>query len=186
MTNTGPIPARAREPETTHLDLNYPGAYPRSRGGTRRERFIRSTARGLSPLARGNRRWRGQCCARTGPIPARAGEPWGPSASSLAPRAYPRSRGGTPFMPVFAARASGLSPLARGNPAWVLAASLASGPIPARAGEPPPLTRVTKPHRAYPRSRGGTLTVENLVLRLEGLSPLARGNRFCGVKHETP
>ena len=56
-------------------------------------------------------------------------------------------------------------------------AHAASGPIPARAGQP--LGEVLRPqvNRAYPRSRGATTTVAKAREAVTGLSPLARGNR---------
>ena len=51
---SGPIPARAGEPEYTLIGLRFVRAYPRSRGGTRDSMPIDSPALGLSPLARGN------------------------------------------------------------------------------------------------------------------------------------
>ena len=72
----GPIPARAGEPMTMRGSSVLLGAYPRSRGGTSMNWQSTLSYRGLSPLARGNRR--GQACSPSspGPIPARAGEPW--------------------------------------------------------------------------------------------------------------
>ena len=51
------------------------------------------------------------------------------------------------------------------------------GPIPARAGEPNSNQCVFSVDGAYPRSRGGTLVIEQKYLIGKGLSPLARGNR---------
>ena len=91
----GPIPARAGEPRRRAVFWRPPGAYPRSRGGTRVWCASTGLAWGLSPLARGNlhsprvTRW------QQGPIPARAGEPLKQLRKWAATWAYPRSRGGT-------------------------------------------------------------------------------------------
>ncbi len=91
----GPIPARAGEPTPPTPSALSTRAYPRSRGGTHAPDARRHPHRGLSPLARGNRRGEGGRGERKGPIPARAGEPRGPSRRCGWCRAYPRSRGGT-------------------------------------------------------------------------------------------
>ena len=53
------------------------------------------------------------------------------------------------------------------------------GPIPARAGQPPPIGCNTCAPRAYPRSRGATCLIPRNSSIESGLSPLARGNRLC-------
>ncbi len=70
----------------------------------------------------------------------------------------------------------GLSPLARGNQGNWRASPGQMRPIPARAGQPPPRCRWCRARWAYPRSRGATLQCHSLTTRLQGLSPLARGN----------
>ena len=71
-----------------------------------------------------------------GPIPARAGEPVVETPKQCEGRAYPRSRGGTFRKGDGSEGVKGLSPLARGNLRSSLQKKAASGPIPARAGEP--------------------------------------------------
>ena len=71
----GPIPARAGEPASSGKDDRHIGAYPRSRGGTRRLSACNPVPKGLSPLARGNPAMPHSCPLWVGPIPARAGEP---------------------------------------------------------------------------------------------------------------
>ena len=90
-------------------------AYPRSRGGTASLAASPLTYVGLSPLARGNRWYKriNPSCER--PIPARAGEPYGYRLLADISRAYPRSRGGTPYRGKITSSYQGLSPLARGN-----------------------------------------------------------------------
>ena len=151
-------------------------AYPRSRGGTQNHGFRIRYRQGLSPLARGNRGLFKFNEVLLGPIPARAGEPGRPGLCTSARRAYPRSRGGTVKGPQVWNSSTGLSPLARGN-LWAQSAQADSlRPIPARAGEPSCWWRSLLSLRAYPRSRGGTLSTCSVAVACAGLSPLARGN----------
>ena len=132
----GPIPARAGEPGISCPITPFIGAYPRSRGGTMIRALKLASDWGLSPLARGNLDVALLPGPLHGPIPARAGEPAGCGAASLATGAYPRSRGGTSVPSVTRTQRKGLSPLARGNRDEILPAVSRQGPIPARAGEP--------------------------------------------------
>ena len=111
-----------------------------------------------------------------GPIPARAGQPQGRRGGRGWATAYPRSRGATAQLPVVAALAQGLSPLARGNPMVGQDGIKPDGPIPARAGQPEVV--IARPSRdgAYPRSRGATASEAHQLVDYVGLSPLARGN----------
>ncbi len=111
----GPIPARAGEPRHSAGQAVLQGAYPRSRGGTLKMLLITIRPTGLSPLARGNRRAVPPAAAALGPIPARAGEPFGLPACCWLCKAYPRSRGGTTNKGWQDQIDVGLSPLARGN-----------------------------------------------------------------------
>ena len=70
----------------------------------------------------------------------------------------------------------GLSPLARGNLRLHGRGIASGGPIPARAGEPLGWRCAGTRSRAYPRSRGGTVSRVGAVGLGQGLSPLARGN----------
>ena len=132
----GPIPARAGEPLLAPRCLREARAYPRSRGGTRKN----------------------DCHAPhiSGPIPARAGEPAAGGAAADPAWAYPRSRGGTSVAFRRVQHPRGLSPLARGNPKQTPRRRRGGGPIPARAGEPFRSRSGNRPAWAYPRSRGGT------------------------------
>ena len=151
-------------------------AYPRSHGGTGRDRDGFAGGKGLSPLARGNP-WRvGNDRVFFGPIPARTGEPKVLSIFSLSLRAYPRSHGGTQGAGRGFLRSWGLSPLARGNQSHRAARWKTSGPIPARTGEPGACPRFDTCRRAYPRSHRGTPSCRSVFARVKGLSPLARGN----------
>ena len=111
-------------------------------------------------------------------IPAHAGQPGQAFPDGCLAEAYPRSRGATVAAPCIAADARGLSPLTRGNPAWLSPAADMAGPIPAHAGQPQCPARSTPRTWAYPRSRGATRPVYLVYLNDEGLSPLTRGNHL--------
>ncbi len=133
----GPIPARAGQPASRPHALTLAGAYPRSRGATAQDMGYKERAKGLSPLARGNRIvWRNDMTI-IGPIPARAGQPALHGRRQCAHRAYPRSRGATRVRREKSVLPSGLSPLARGNRRTTAGTPPCNGPIPARAGQPP-------------------------------------------------
>ena len=153
-----------------------PGAYPRSRGATTRKRLQQITAKGLSPLARGNPNLSLPRRRRVGPIPARAGQPLCALRPCSCATAYPRSRGATRRRCNDDQCVLGLSPLARGNQAAPLYVANAPGPIPARAGQPAGAACPGRASGAYPRSRGATLFLGRGRLEKRGLSPLARGN----------
>ena len=174
---SGPIPARAGEPARSREYHMVRWAYPRSRGGTDFQQGAKNRGLGLSPLARGNLGFDHGGDLVRGPIPARAGEPLVLGLPIIAAGAYPRSRGGTDMANGDTWAASGLSPLARGNPGGHLGLGKVEGPIPARAGEPVATAAVVLMVRAYPRSRGGTCAAGSVAACAGGLSPLARGNR---------
>ncbi len=119
----------------------------------------------------------GNLGARTGPIPARAGQPMPPRGRCCPRRAYPRSRGATANSALLCSTGTGLSPLARGNHSLPIQPGARPGPIPARAGQPCSRKKVSAPCRAYPRSRGATTPTWIWAACKSGLSPLARGNR---------
>ena len=136
LAHGGPIPARAGEPPQGKSPRTHAGAYPRSRGGTLLKLRVRHGCKGLSPLARGNHDQEEFSLCANGPIPARAGEPFGCCWCYFPFRAYPRSRGGTACPHADEATPRGLSPLARGNHSAPDLVGARVGPIPARAGEP--------------------------------------------------
>ena len=152
----GPIPARAGQPPPIGCNTCAPRACPRSRGATCLIPRNSSIESGLSPLARGNLVARAPALVATGPIPARAGQPWRWRPGLGAGGAYPRSRGATTLSLPSCHAQGGLSPLARGNRLAALQNPSAQGPIPARAGQPPRSQMRLRRRRAYPRSRGAT------------------------------
>ena len=141
---------------------------------------------GLSPLARGNRAAIQDHQQPGGPIPACAGEPVQRIGRHRHSRAYPRLRGGTRRFWFQRRRVRGLSPLARGNPPAVDQGDGRDGPIPACAGEPSAGRCASSVTRAYPRLRGGTVLTDAALARVEGLSPLARGNQSTKCSCKTP
>ncbi len=176
----GPIPARAGQPSGSTTMRSLSGAYPRSRGATTAGINRDYDDQGLSPLARGNPRQPDSTDARSGPIPARAGQPYLSNQRCRQPRAYPRSRGATRSRSWAMAWRTGLSPLARGNRPGSSPGPRSRGPIPARAGQPADFAPTHVDTRAYPRSRGATAQLLRQFWALKGLSPLARGNLGVG------
>ena len=171
----GPIPAGAGETRSDHPQAPVSGAYPRWRGGNRRQRNAPHVREGLSPLARGKPEVVSFAPVRRGPIPAGAGETHGFLTAITMPGAYPRWRGGNQLGFLIKRGGGGLSPLARGKQPTSTWGAAGPGPIPAGAGE----TRISNlprsQPRAYPRWRGGNRRQRNAAHVREGLSPLARG-----------
>ena len=81
---SGPIPARTGQPELGGFQLETEGAYPRSHGATCVWWALSTMAMGLSPLARGNHERPRQAQQRSGPIPARTGQPSKTAFTALA------------------------------------------------------------------------------------------------------
>ena len=119
----GTIPARAGEPPATRLGLRPRRDYPRSCGGTGAALAGGGDVVGLSPLVRGNHGCPSRRSRRSGTIPARAGEPFEGFVLPGPAEDYPRSCGGTQMSFPFLIDAPGLSPLVRGNQAWIGLAS---------------------------------------------------------------
>jgi len=182
----GPIPARAGQPRAGYRSPCPARAYPRSRGATCCCGVTGTAASGLSPLARGNHALMTCPHGGLGPIPARAGQPKNRPPHENMPRAYPRSRGATHSDANRSDGRQGLSPLARGNHGKAGLGLAASGPIPARAGQPGRQPQHPRAARAYPRSRGATVFGTLARLPTGGLSPLARGNHIRTREKYTP
>ncbi len=172
----GPIPACAGEPQC-ESQRRWPGwAYPRMRGGTAETIAGTEANKGLSPHARGNPMVSFLVMRLPGPIPACAGEPNHRKSKRLFHRAYPRMRGGTAVLFLTNRRFWGPSPHARGNPSGRVRFRAFYGPIPACAGEPKKWPVCPCRSGAYPRMRGGTISIAFTVCPSLGLSPHARGN----------
>ena len=179
----GPIPARAGQPLRYFSRCWCLWAYPRSRGATITTASRPIWCMGLSPLARGNHGCGVQLADIEGPIPARAGQPVRAEVPSCATRAYPRSRGATDSHSAALLGLKGLSPLARGNRPPLRINPGDRGPIPARAGQPDQPATLANSSRAYPRSRGATVSTVLRGFTAKGLSPLARGNHRSRSGH---
>ena len=132
----GSIPAHAGEPVSGGERESELWVYPRPRGGTVLPGGEEIHAEGLSPPTRGNLEASGSWLAYKRSIPAHAGEPTPPRASSSASSVYPRPRGGTGDGGGDIRRSSGLSPPTRGNLGRRRSQGKAHGSIPAHAGEP--------------------------------------------------
>ena len=174
----GTIPACAGEPNLRcNRDL-YSRDYPRVCGGTSDMRLQTKASEGLSPRVRGNRRrmwwWR----TISGTIPACAGEPEQWEALPPRSRDYPRVCGGTPTWTDRQGSFLGLSPRVRGNLAIFALIAIASGTIPACAGEPWHRDVRGDQPRDYPRVCGGTPHTVINSSEAGGLSPRVRGNQL--------
>ena len=150
--------------------------YPRERGETAVRGNPASTASGLSPRTRGNRRDLVGTRAQHRSIPANAGKPSSSRPRGRARRVYPRERGETHlvndgFLPTL-----GLSPRTRGNPRKRRARNSSSGSIPANAGKPWQSARRSAMVPVYPRERGETSDAGRWMGLFPGLSPRTRGN----------
>ena len=145
-------------------------------GGTEYGRNGPIQSGGLSPRVRGNRLVPRRKRAGGGSIPACAGEPSAPTASSGRGRVYPRVCGGTHSSNATGAKLSGLSPRVRGNLSEEVPGGAAAGSIPACAGEPQSGSGRRIPCMVYPRVCGGTRCAPKPTGFSEGLSPRVRGN----------
>ena len=132
----GSIPAGAGEPSPASAGASRSRVYPRGCGGTEESGGTTSEDTGLSPRVRGNRGERPCQWARTGSIPAGAGEPWAAGRTRWTRRVYPRGCGGTGVLAGPARTLEGLSPRVRGNPGPGAFQHRGRGSIPAGAGEP--------------------------------------------------
>ena len=89
--------------------------------------------------------------------------------------AHPRSRGEHRSTTLELIRSPGSSPLARGTPATYRNDFRFMGLIPARAGNTFSTKSIARCRWAHPRSRGEHSGVLELICRVQGSSPLARG-----------
>ena len=152
---------------------------------------VSSAAGGLSPRVRGNPLAGVSWLCGIGSIPACAGEPQTPLASSRKRRVYPRVCGGTAANTAIPTAAAGLSPRVRGNRRQAAEQAVFRGSIPACAGEPGSGSSGSGIARVYPRVCGGTSIVVSPIGRAGGLSPRVRGNpctplRFRSIQRSIP
>ena len=111
----GSIPAHAGKPLRSMGALPVDGVYPRACGETMIGTSLRYPNQGLSPRMRGNLTSfpRSAGCQRS--IPAHAGKPLSPCASTSSIRVYPRACGETFDFALGPGDLAGLSPRMRGN-----------------------------------------------------------------------
>ncbi len=173
----GSIPARAGEPSIRAHPGVYGWVYPRACGGTSHPHGRRGIDTGLSPRVRGNPVGERTQYVVGGSIPARAGEPPTSAPAAAPSRVYPRACGGTVDGDPRPVARSGLSPRVRGNRPWVPKCRVSRRSIPARAGEPVRVLKITKCSGVYPRACGGTIRTAAALATGQGLSPRVRGNR---------
>ena len=173
----GSIPAGAGEPPGLGRARRRGEVYPRGCGGTPGVHGVLIHAPGLSPRVRGNLRLGSRAAARSGSIPAGAGEPPPPAVPSRPTGVYPRGCGGTPAARGEHQRVQGLSPRVRGNRQAAVRPPFGVRSIPAGAGEPRPSSPTGPTPTVYPRGCGGTLPAAGVLALSAGLSPRVRGNR---------
>ncbi len=89
----GSIPAHAGQPDRTNRARFPRWVHPRSRGAAKPRRAMPAARRGPSPLTRGSRIVPAVRVARTGSIPAHAGQPSENEIKRPNPWVHPRSRG---------------------------------------------------------------------------------------------
>ena len=114
-------------------------------------------------------------------IPACAGEPYKDSPLCTAYTVYPRVCGGTYSAKRRGVLEDGLSPRVRGNPGDKWSGSMGVGSIPACAGEPSSVGRLSLTMTVYPRVCGGTRRALQDHPPSAGLSPRVRGNLYLTV-----
>ena len=173
---TGSIPARAGKPKVFEPSTKSARVYPRPCGETINDPLRTTYTRGLSPPVRGNRRHRLSPSVRRRSIPARAGKPHELPDSAPLDKVYPRPCGETRVNSPFRAPATGLSPPVRGNQGASFAIRSRARSIPARAGKPLRLRRLSFGWQVYPRPCGETALAVACALGYRGLSPPVRGN----------
>ena len=153
--------------------------YPRWRGELDRTASVVSSGSGLSPLARGTPVFANLWTIAIRFIPAGAGNTGARNTKPCICSVYPRWRGEHEMLVSVNAANTGLSPLARGTHYAFLRLPGFCRFIPAGAGN----TRVGKSRGnrtpVYPRWRGEHSMSQNFKAGIRGLSPLARGTRFC-------
>ena len=117
-----------------------------------------------------------------GLIPARAGNTEHPYRLGCYVRAHPRSRGEHPGHPHRFRLTRGSSPLARGTRGTNQGETVATGLIPARAGNTPFGLGCKVSGGAHPRSRGEHFKASAHFAESAGSSPLARGTRLGWIR----
>ena len=171
------IPAHAGKTLRWPARSRQEWAHPRSRGENPTFAAKSPMCAGSSPLTRGKPRLLPQVSFGRGLIPAHAGKTTPTRATSLSPRAHPRSRGENMRRRVRIVGALGSSPLTRGKPHGRGGPAGESGLIPAHAGKTSCSDSYPASKRAHPRSRGENDSRRHPKPRRCGSSPLTRGKQ---------
>ena len=172
----GIIPAYAGEPLTDRHQCTISEDYPRVCGGAVMPSRRMFTGLGLSPRMRGSPVPPGERPHVPGIIPAYAGEPFTPAASSSFLRDYPRVCGGAGRRGRPAILLPGLSPRMRGSRQALQRPGGGLGIIPAYAGEPGSSAQAHARLADYPRVCGGAELASCWPANASGLSPRMRGS----------
>ena len=173
------IPAGAGNTDCRHQVISPKPVYPRWRGEHTVISLPLGDRNGLSPLARGPRNSLRIRQQKYRFIPAGAGNTALLCRSRSVPTVYPRWRGEHGNRSLNSTPASGLSPLARGTLEPVFLSARNFRFIPAGAGNTVRIGFENLYAPVYPRWRGEHTPLPMKVLRIGGLSPLARGTRLC-------
>ncbi len=173
------IPAGAGNTALLCRSRSVPTVYPRWRGEHGNRSLNSTPASGLSPLARGTHLSPYEFYAPSRFIPAGAGNTASHSIRWFSMTVYPRWRGEHVTWRRPAIDFSGLSPLARGTLEPVFLSARNFRFIPAGAGNTVRIGFENLYAPVYPRWRGEHTPLPMKVLRIGGLSPLARGTRLC-------
>ncbi len=173
------IPAGAGNTIWRCFSVSVLTVYPRWRGEHFRYAFLLSVVRGLSPLARGTHPCLVMAVKILRFIPAGAGNTKQHCCYVCRSTVYPRWRGEHTPSQYDSVLTPGLSPLARGTLWLELEWPVSLRFIPAGAGNTLTETGGNWCQSVYPRWRGEHLSHKLALLRLAGLSPLARGTQRC-------
>ncbi len=155
--------------------------YPRWRGEHLPRASLRRFAIGLSPLARGTHGFGTVNFAYVRFIPAGAGNTFQLEYLKSQGSVYPRWRGEHDRVILVAVFQYGLSPLARGTHQCGCRSEFSARFIPAGAGNTPKRPAFLGWHPVYPRWRGEHCWPMVCAVRMDGLSPLARGTPTRGT-----
>ena len=145
------------------------------RGEHSARRYLRVSAMGSSPHARGALCERRRSCRHDGIIPACAGSTIPPWRCYLRRRDHPRMRGEHDLVSPVSFFHVGSSPHARGAPASIRFGSMPDGIIPACAGSTSDHQAPRSLSRDHPRMRGEHKVSHKSHVRAVGSSPHARG-----------
>ena len=178
LARAGLIPAHAGKTWSSRKVARPIRAHPRSRGENLETDFGSFNIMGSSPLTRGKRNGRDGGSRRTGLIPAHAGKTQSSSAWSGRAWAHPRSRGENASQAPHVTTGTGSSPLTRGKLRAQSRRRAHAGLIPAHAGKTLRRSRLRRPSRAHPRSRGENSHHDFPLRSAWGSSPLTRGKHF--------